>query len=238
MFVINKIFASSIGLFLFAAATTYAVDVQSVTGTWQNAKEADGTLPSNFSSSGGGSTIHWGFPSNGDNNSGYVFTSLAPINNVALDTPFAIGTFTHLNFPITGDALVSVDLKVVESLLIDNVLTTFNATYNFLHDETPNVGGGNCCPDVVTFQNNISTLGTFLINGQTYTIGLVGFSTSPNGPLLSQFVTTEGRSNTATLYAQISNPQVFVPEPSTYLLLASLLAGGAYIAHRRKVSRA
>lgn len=241
MATINNIITSVTGVFLLAAATTFAVDVQSVTGTWQNAKDADGHTPDNFSTSSGGSKINWGNATSGNNNSGYVFSSLAPILNVALDTPFAFGTFSHLNFPITGDTLASVDLKVVESLLINGVTQNFSSTYTFLHDETPNnrtQSNPNCCPDIVTFQNNISTLGSFLINGQTYTIGLVGFATSPGGPLLQQFVTTEGQSNSATLYAQISKPEVFVPEPSTYVILATMLGAGAYIAHRRKVSRA
>ncbi len=87
----------------------------------------------------------------------------------------------------------------------------FSGVYNFLHNETPNFPGP--VNDVVSFLNNISQLGTFDIGGVDYTIGLLGFKTSPNGPLLSQFSTVEGQSNSAFLYAQISRPNVFVPEP-------------------------
>lgn len=212
-----------------------AINAQSVTGTWTNAKSGGGT-PSNFSG-GGTDIIHWGFPAEGGSNSGYKFAGNAPQLNLPLNTPFALGTFTHFNFPITGNALTSVDLTVNAAFVIDGSPQNFIGTYSFTHNETPNVptpGDPNCCNDIVTFQNNVAQLGTVSIGGINYTIGLLGFQTSPGGSLYTQFSTVENQQNVATLFAEISRPEVFAPEPSTYLIMGSFLAVGAFFAHRRK----
>lgn len=214
---------------------SYAADsiqLNSASGKWTNAK-SDNTTPSNFSGAGT-NFIEWGNPVNSGNQSGYRFTGSAPpAMSVALDTPFAIGTFTHYNFPITGRALTSVDLGINALLNINGTLQPFSGTYSFLHNETPNFGPG-CCNDIVSFENNVAQLGTFNIAGVAYTIGLLGFKTSPNGALVQQFSTVENKQNDAVLYAQISKPSVFAPEPSTYLLFGTLIGAAAFLVHRRR----
>lgn len=205
-----------------------AINLSTATGTWSNATGN----PVNYTGNGT-STIHWGNPVSGGNKSGYNYTGLAPQNNIGVDTAFAIGTFTHYNYPITGNTLTGVDLNVHEGLTVDGTAVSFSGTYKFNHNETPNVGGNNCCNDIVTFLNNMSTLSTFKVNGQDYTIALIGFKTTANGPLLSQFSTIEGKTNTATLYAKVTK-HVGVPEPSTYLMMSAFLGIAFVLASRRK----
>ncbi len=235
----TKLLKSSFIMFLLCAfpyLSADTIDLTSVSGVWNNAT-SNGSPPTNFSG-GGTNEIHWGNPAGGSGNSGYVFTGDAPQNNLALDTPFDLGTFTHLNFPITGNALTSVDLNVSAMLDINGTVVSFSGTYHFLHDETPNIPtpqDPNCCNDLVTFVNNVAQSTVFNIGGVDYTIGLIGFKTTPNGSLLQQFSTVENQSNTATLFAQISRPDVFVPEPSTYMIMASFLLVCCWVATRKKV---
>lgn len=223
---------------IFSGLEADTINLTSVTGVWNNAQGSSG-LPSNFTG-GGTNVIHWGFPAtDGGQNSGYQFIGTAPptISNIQLDTPFALGTFTHFNFPISGDSLTSVDLNVSVALTINGTPTNFSGVYHFLHNETPNsftpvTNPGN--DDIVTFQNNISQSGTIVIGGINYSIGLIGFSLSPGSPLVQQFNTVETMQNNATLFAQISRPEVFVPEPSTYLMMGSFLVACAGVAFYRK----
>jgi hypothetical protein len=233
---IFKISVTSLALMTIAGLGTLSattINLNTVSGTWSNPTGN----PVNFSGAGT-STIHWGKPVSGNAQSGYNFTGLAPQNGLQLNTPFSIGTFTHYNFPITGNALTGVNLGVKAMLNINGTAVSFTGTYHFNHDETPNIPtkqDPNCCNDIVTFINNMAQLGTFKINGQDYTVALLGFKTSPNGSLLSQFSTIEGKTNTATLYAKITKAgNVGVPEPSTYLVLAGFLGTCGCLAARRK----
>jgi len=228
----NLVRISFVGAALFIlvgfGGLSAAINLSTTSGTWDNATGN----PTNYSGNGT-STIQWGNAAGWGQNSGYNFTGLAPQNNLQLDTPFAIGTFIHYNYPITGNAITGADLNVVASLNINGTLVNFNGTYQFSHNETPNVGGDNCCNDIVSFVNNFEQLGTFQVDGQDYTIALLGFKTSADGPLLSEFSTIEGKKNKATLFATITKA-VPVPEPSTYLMMTAFLGVCGVLAVRRK----
>ncbi len=231
----TNFFKTSVFAALFAlgsvAGLNAAINLSTVTGTWSNPTGN----PVNYSGNGT-STIHWGNGVNGGQNSGYNFTGLAPQNNLGLDTAFSIGTFTHYNFPITGNTLTGVDLTVKAGLNINGTAINFTGTYDFNHNETPNVGGNNCCNDIVSFLNNQAQLGTFKINGEDYTITLLGFKTTSGGPLLTDFSTIEGQKNKATLFAKITK-HVGVPEPSTYLMMSAFLGiCGVLVTRRKKAS--
>lgn len=233
------VFCSTI--FLMSMTSLYSVDtinVQSVTGNWTNAiGEGNNGSISNFSG-GGTNEIHWGFQATQNGNSGYKFVGNAPpVYSVNLGSPFAIGTFSHINFPVTGNLLTSVDLNVNMQLSINNVINNFTGIYHFLHDETTNTGGGGCCNDHVAFQNNASQLGLVNIGGVNYTIALLGFKTTVDGPLLSDFSTVENQVNNATLYAEIVRPEVLAPEPSTYAILVGGLAVCLLVHRKRSMAK-
>lgn len=226
----NKIVTTGflIGL-AFTGVASAQISLDTVTGSWINATSNGGPVV-NLSGSGT-NEIHWGI---GNPNSGYLFVSAAPISGIDLDTPFALGTFTHYNYPIQqGNNLTNVDLSVLSTFTIDGDATNLNNLFSFIHNETPNTGFGNCCNDIVTFTNNVGSSTIVNIDGVDYVLGLIGFSQDGGDTLTSQFSTIEGQTNSSVLYAQISRPEVFVPEPSTYLTLASMLAVGCYVGRRK-----
>lgn len=208
------------------------IGITSTSGIWSNAT-SNGSTPTGFKGNGT-SMINWGTPAE-SKQSGYGFKSLAPISNVALNSPIAIGQFTHYNYPIYGKALTAVQLTVSMLLNINGQSQNFVGQYQFLHDETPNIRPG-CCNDIVTFANNTSHTNTITVKGVTYEVDLIGFETSLMGPLLSQFSTIENKTNTAYLFAEIRQIGVLAPEPATYLSLGSMLLVMGYFLRKRNCS--
>jgi hypothetical protein len=93
------------GAVSMAAATS--IDINSVSGSWINAIPASAVTINNTNSL---STARWGY-NMGYGQSGYNFlAATTPFSAIADGTPFALGTFTHLNFPISGTFITSIDL--------------------------------------------------------------------------------------------------------------------------------
>ena len=78
-------------------------------------------------------------------------------------------------------------------------------------NETPNTGGGNCCNDITTFDNQISDV-TLTQGGLTYKLVILGFvpnSTATSCPAaasgtpVNEFSTVEGAQTHACLYAEL-----------------------------------
>jgi hypothetical protein len=161
-----------------------------------------------------------------------------PFNiNVAGPTQFALGNFTHYNFVIppgnTAAVLDYADLDVSFGILGANP-TNFSETYRFDHWETPNNAnpcpdaGANPCKDRVTFINTSSSR-SFMFDGVSYNLRLAGFSQDGGTSLTDAFWSTEGNTNSATLYASIE-----VPEPSSLALTAAGFAMFVVIGNRRR----
>lgn len=203
------------------------IDVNSSSGVWIN---ATGTPVTQFNNSLNGintSFVQWGI-STGTGQSGYQFAGNAPVSSIPLDTPFALGTFTHYNYDIlaNGGTLTSVQLSVSLNLGLNSISIPLNTLYDFNHNETPNIATPINNPinnDIVTLVNNSSRVSVFDINGVSYTLTLLGFADSVNSPLFQAFSTVEQQNNSALLIGEFSRTDVLVPEPSTYLLLGTLL---------------
>lgn len=222
-----------LGLIMFSSNTVKATSfsIENVDGDWVNAAPSSVTI-NNSGTSGGLSSARWGTPVPGSGQSGYDFLSVTtPFSALSDGTAFSLGTFTHLNFPITGTALESIDLELsIADLGIFNISTTFN----FIHDETPNTTGGITDNDLVTLSNPIVNQ-QFSYGGQDYFFNLFGFSQDGGTTLTTTFSTIEGQTNRASLYARITESAVNpTPEPVSMLLFGTGLASLAGFNIRRK----
>ena len=169
--------------------------------------------------------------------SGYKFTAASP-SAITLGNPFSLGTFTHMNQLIPlNTAISAATLTTSLSLNIDGTPINQVFNFNFLHNETPNIintcpaGSASICDDVVTLTNNSLITKDFIVKGKTYQFTLLGFQY--NNQLLQSFLTKEKFNNSAILKAVITLKDVPVPEPSTYLIMGSVLLGCAYLKSRK-----
>lgn len=206
-----------VGVVAPVKATTFSIDL--VDGDWENSVPVppDVTIV-NSGPAGGLSTARWG-TTTGDQ-SGYDFSSrVTPFDAESDGTAFALGTFTHHNFPIGQPVLDSIEISMtMEDLGIFNLVTTFD----FDHDETPNTGGP--VNDIVTIANPIVNV-PFAFDGQDYYFNLFGFSQDGGNTLKTEFSTVEGEANIAELYARITERPVSIPEPSSVAMLLTGASG-------------
>lgn len=220
-----------IGLLVFstmAMADVITIDV--ITDSWQNPTGGSNVGISN-NPSGTADTASWGAPpsttypvDNSSNRSGYQWISTNPTPfNVNTDTVFDLGEFIHDNFqiPSAADAITSIELHLVIGTFESP--TDFTQDILFTHEETPNFaspcaeGGSQPCPDLVSLSNYAFNQPFMDNTGNHYFFSLLGFSTDGGAHIDLTYLTQEGASNSAHLYAIITeNP---IPEPSSLILL-------------------
>jgi hypothetical protein len=227
---------------LLCAGFLQADTVDVVSATWTGIVGGTGVVLSQ--ANGSFVDIRWGTPVGGGQ-SGLGFDGIAPPPQTlpAIGTPFLLGTLRHYNQTIAGGtAATSADLSVSTNLNIGgNAISTGPFNFRFIIDETPNTPpcaypSVTPCADAITF-DNLLTSDTFTIGADVYTISIVGFADSIGGPLVSQFISQEGGTNDAFLYAAITAPvTAAVPEPSSIALLITI--GAAVVVPLRRKFKA
>jgi len=213
--------AVAVGLNL-VATNAQALVLNGTSGTFANAIGGTNvTYP--------GSTVLWG-NNIGNGQSGLGFNGVGSLNPVPIDTSFLVGTLAHFNNAIgSGSAASAVDLGINLDIASLGV-TTFNFTFNI--DETPNVSG-TCvyvsvtpCSDSITWANAFAPQ-SFSNGGIDYTLQLLGFDGG-----VTQFISQEGGTSSAGLYAQIT--QVPIEEVPTPAAILPVLMGMFGAASRKK----
>jgi hypothetical protein len=168
--------------------------------------------------------------SNG-NTSGYVFD---PTNNSytfpGSPSPFALGTFTHRNNPISG-SITSIDYDLTFNHNDPSPPPNpFTLHFDFTHNETPNPAGDNAVTTILPLTQS------FFVGSNQYLFTVLGFAASSGGPYLFSFSTPESSSQTMTLWASVDEVvAVSTPEPASLVLTGmGLLAAAARLRKRRQ----
>ncbi|AXI48380.1 hypothetical protein C1J03_21730 [Sulfitobacter sp. SK012] len=181
---------------------------------------------------------------NGFSNPGSNYTLNAASGGSNLSSPFDLGEFVHNNFVINlnNGSLLSADLAISIAGSVNGTAFSIDPTFSFTHIETPNnanpcaQGGSAPCADLVTLVNAQDLSQVFDVDGQDFTLTVLGFDTG-SGPF-SSFLTSENQSNSATLSASFSLAEEVPPVPlpaAGWMLMAGI---GGIAATRRRKSKA
>jgi hypothetical protein len=215
------------------ASWTMDSDVGSWTGTNGGTNVGTQTVGVGYGN-GSQDQIRWGIPypdsvpNTIDNQSGLGFTGkAAPALAFEVGEVFEIGQITHFNHEIRDNGSpTEAYLELVMNFTTPDGTATGTFNFTFGVDETPILG----VPDIITFPNAIPEE-TMTINGQEYTLELVGFGDSPEA-LINQFVSPEnGLPNSTLLWGRVTSTAV--PLPGTVVLGSIGLGFVGYLRRRR-----
>lgn len=205
--------ATAIAVTLNLVATdTQALELTGTSGAWSNIVGAPGT----YTTVGNEAQVRWGIPVTDAGQSGLGFEGVGA-STIVPGTEFLLGTLRHFNNTIQIPTANAVDLAINLDL---EGLGTQTFDFTMLIDETTNnldpcpYGDTQPCADSITWANAFAPQ-TFSQGGINYTLELLGFGA---GGTTTQFISDEARTNSAELYARITEvPNPNVPTPATVL---------------------
>jgi hypothetical protein len=237
-FSLFKLSTASAALVFGIAPQAGAISLNLSSGSWNQPVGGSGIV---YQTVGSETQVRWGTPAYGggtSQKSGLGFTGVGP-STFGLGEIFQVGQLRHFNNVVSlGTAASAVNLSL--SLNFDNPAATQSFNLNLQIEETPNAGS--CayfsitpCADKISISET-SLSNQFSVAGIDYTLQLLGFSLTPGGVPINEFISQEGGTNQASLFAKITavEPET-VPEPATVAGTALwLLAARWAVANKRK----
>ncbi|MDZ8053530.1 MAG: THxN family PEP-CTERM protein [Aulosira sp. ZfuVER01] len=226
----------------FFASSASALTLTDTSANWSNTVGGSNVI---YQTVGTEKQVRWGQDiGNGQSGLGFLGATSVTFNP---DQVFQIGTLKHYNNAIAGGSAASqVDFDLALNFSNPSV-STQPFKFSFGIDETPNSGNVNDCPyystavcsDKISF-STLPNLNTFNVAGVDYTLQLLGFSETPNGTPTNYFISQEGGTSLANLYAKITvaTPSTqSVPEPSSGLSIFAfgVLAAGSMLNRKQRL---
>jgi hypothetical protein len=237
-FSLFKLLTASAALVLGIAPQAGAISLNLSSGSWNQTVGGSGIV---YQTVGSESQVRWGTLLGGggtSQKSGLGFTGIGP-STFGLGEIFQVGQLRHFNNVILGGTAGSaVNLSL--SLNFNNPVATQSFNLNLQIEETPNQGS--CayfsitpCADKISISET-SLSNPFSVAGIDYTLQLLGFSLTPGGVPINEFISQEGGTNQALLFAKVtaagSEP---VPEPATLAGTALWLVAARWaVGNKRK----
>ena len=229
----------ALALFLTATAAQAATFTGTAVGNWTNPQGTTGFGIANLDTGDATfdqSYLFWGQTANcpacTSFNNFWAFDGVGSDGDAPWNTQteqlFKFGDLSYRNGSVYGHDFTGADLSISLQILSPlNTVETFNFTLEV--ENVPNTSG-----DPVTDGDIAKIVGgvadqTFVYNGETYTLQLMGFSRDGGATLANQFQVAEGTTDGVALYGRIT--VVPVPASVSLLGLALLMLG---LGFRRK----
>jgi hypothetical protein len=234
-FTLFKLSTASAALVFGIAPQAGAISLNLSSGNWNQPVGGSRIV---YQTVGSETQVRWGIPHYGGGTSlksGLGFTGVGP-STFGLGEIFQVGQLRHFNNVVSGGtAAFAVNLSLF--LNFDNPVGTQSFNLNLEIDETTNEGtcdyfSTTPCADKISISET-SLSNKFSVAGINYTLQLLGFSLTPEDVPINEFISQEGGTNQALLFAKVT-PQP-VPEPATLAGTALwLLAARWAVGNKRK----
>ncbi|WP_040727020.1 immunoglobulin-like domain-containing protein [Thiomicrorhabdus sp. Kp2] len=184
------------------------IEIRNYSAGWVNpvstAGDSSGITQINTDSDSYIDELQWGSGSNGS--SGYDLVDASGFSSsagVGIQTGDLLnfGSFTHNNFPVSGETLDNVDLTVSMEVVINGQPYTVNFTIPIEHTETTNSDDAEASRDIINLPAQAQS---FTVNGQDYVVSIDGFRDT-NGDVVETIYTYENAANSFDILGSVTS---------------------------------